>query len=305
MHFIQAHPDAESVSHIPQTFRARRGNFRFNLRTVCGDLVKAGHAGFEATQRFLQRFLLGAADGHHFTHRLHLRSQAIIGLREFLERKARDLGDHVVNRRFERSRSLATGDFVLQFVQCVAHSQLGGDLGDREASGLGGQRRGARHTRVHLNHDQTAVFRVHRELHVRTARIHTDLAQYRDRCVTHDLVFLVGEGLGRGHGDRVTGMHAHRVQVLNGTDDDAVVGAVTHDFHLVLFPAQQRLFNQQLVGRRQIQTTGTDFNKFLDVVGDTAARATHGKRWANNRREAQVGLRSERFFQRMGNGRLG
>src|SRR5471030_3137487 len=31
-------------------------------------------------------------------------------------------------------------------------------------------------------------------------------------------------------------------------DDDAVVGFVAHDFHLVFFPADQRLFDQQLFG---------------------------------------------------------
>jgi hypothetical protein len=54
-------------------------------------------------------------------------------------------------------------------VQRVAHRQLGGDLGDREAGGLRRQRRGARHARVHLDDDQAAVLRIDRELHVRAA----------------------------------------------------------------------------------------------------------------------------------------
>ena len=36
---------------------------------------------------------------------------------EFFERKARDLGDHVVDDRLERGGRGAAGDFVLQFVQ--------------------------------------------------------------------------------------------------------------------------------------------------------------------------------------------
>ena len=60
-------------------------------------LVHAVDADFQAAQGLLERFLEGAADGHHLAHRLHLRGQAVVGLREFLEREARDLGDHVVD----------------------------------------------------------------------------------------------------------------------------------------------------------------------------------------------------------------
>ena len=36
------------------------------------------------------------------------------------------------------------------------------------------------------------------------------------------------------------------VEVLDGTDDHDVVVGVTHDLHLVLFPADNRLFDQHL-----------------------------------------------------------
>src|SRR5512136_794339 len=41
--------------------------------------------------------------------------------------------------------------------------------------------------------------------------------------VAQHLVLLVGERLGRGHGDRVAGVDAHRVEVLDRADDDEVV----------------------------------------------------------------------------------
>jgi hypothetical protein len=40
-------------------------------------------------------------------------------------------------------------------------------------------------------------------------------------------------------GDRVAGVHAHRVEVLDGADDDAVVLVVAHDLHLEFLPAEQ------------------------------------------------------------------
>ncbi len=103
--------------------------------------VEPGLADLQPAQRLLQRLVEAAADRHHLTHRFHLRGQAGIGGRKFLECKTRDLGDHVVDRRFERCRREASGDVVLQFVQRVTHRQLGGNLGDRKAGRLRRQRR--------------------------------------------------------------------------------------------------------------------------------------------------------------------
>ena len=91
-------------------------------------------------------------------------------------------------------------------------------------------------------------------------------------------------------------MDAHRVEVFDGADDDAVVVFITHHFHLVLFPANQRFINQQFVGWGKIQTAFANFFKLFAVVGDTAAGATHGERRTDNAREADVSGNRQRFF---------
>ena len=148
-----------------------------------------------------------------------------IGAGEFLEGEARDLGDHIVDGRLEGGGRRALRDVVVQLVERIADGEPGGDLGDREARRLRGQRRGARHARVHLDDDQLAVRRIDGELHVRAARIDADLAQHRDRGVAHHLIFFVGQRQRRRDGDGVARMHAHRVDILDGADDDAVVRA--------------------------------------------------------------------------------
>jgi hypothetical protein len=55
-------------------------------------------------------------------------------------------------------------------------------------------------------------------------------------CIAHRLVFAVGQGLGWRNGDRVAGVHAHRVEVFDRADDDAVIGPVAHHLHLEFFP---------------------------------------------------------------------
>ena len=249
IHLVKRHAQAEGVAHVPDALGAGSAEFLLQHFAVLGLLVEAVNADFQTAQGLLERLLECASHGHHLAHRLHLGREVRVSGREFLEGETRNLGDHVVDAGLEAGRRGTAGDFVAQFVQRVAHGQLGRDLGDRKAGGLGGQGRGARHARVHFDHDHAPVHRVDRELHVRAAGVDADLAQHRQAGVAHDLVFLVAQGLGRRNRDRVAGVHAHRVQVLDRTDDDAVVGLVAHDLHLELFPAEQGLLDQQFAGR--------------------------------------------------------
>ncbi len=148
----------------------------------------------------LEGFLERPADRHHFTDRFHLRRQRPVGLGELLEVPAGELHDTVVDRRLERGRRLAR-DVVPDLVERVADGELRRDLGDGEAGRLRGQRGGARHARVHLDDDEPPVVRVHRELDVRAARLDADLSNNCDRGVAHQLIFLIGQRLRRGHGD--------------------------------------------------------------------------------------------------------
>ena len=287
------HAGADGVRHVPDTLGARHGQLALEhahaFRVAQIELlVQTANAHFQTAQGFLQGFLEGTADGHDFTDRLHLSGQARVSLREFLEGETWQLGHDVVDGRLEGRRGLAAGDVVRQLVEGVAHGQLGRDLGDRETGGFRSQCRGTRYTRVHLDHDHAAGVRADTELNVGTAGFHADLAQYRQGGVTQDLVFLVGQGLCRSHGDRVTGVHAHRVEVFDGADDDAVVLLIADNLHLVLFPADQRFVDQQLFGRRQVQTTGADFFELFTVVSDTATGAAHGEGRTDDAREAEL-----------------
>src|SRR5690606_27897462 len=104
----------------------------------------------------------------------------------------------------------------------------------------------------------------------------------------HDLVFLIGQGLRRGDGDGVAGVHAHRVEVLDGADDDAVVLLVADHLHLVFLPADQRFVDQQFAGRRQIEAAGADLLELFAVVGDAAAGAAYGEGRPDDAGEADL-----------------
>ena len=178
------------------------------------------------------------------------------------------------------------GDLVVQLVERVADGQFRRDLGDRKAGGLGGQRRGTADARVHLDHDHAAVLRVDRELNVRPTGFDPDLAQTRDRGVAHDLVFLVRQGQCRGDRDRIPGVNAHRVDVFDRADDDAVVRLVADDLHLEFLPAENRFLDENFTDGRGINTAHGDIEKFFAVIGDAAAQSAQREGGADDRGQA-------------------
>ncbi len=202
----------------------------------------------QASPRLAERFLERPADRHHLADRLHRRRELGVRPRELLEREPRDLHHHVVERGLEGRRRLSR-DVVRDLVQAVAHRQQRRDLRDREPGRLRRERRRARHARVHLDQDHAPVAWMDRELHVGAAGLDADRPDAAERRVAHGLILHVGQGLHRRHRDRVPGVHAHRVDVLDRADDDAVVVAVAHDLELELLPAGDRLLDQDLADR--------------------------------------------------------
>src|SRR5690606_11314484 len=110
-----------------------------------------------------------------------------------------------------------------------------------------------------------AGFRAGGELDVRAAGFHADLADDGEGGVAHDLVFAVGECLDGRDGDRVAGVDAAGIEVLDRADDHAVVGAVAHDLHFELLPTEQRFVDEHFGNGREIKAAGDDFLVFLAV----------------------------------------
>src|SRR5207244_3949250 len=77
-----------------------------------------------------------------------------------------------------------------------------------------------------LDHEHLAVRRVDGELDVATARFDADLADDGDRGIAHALVLAVRECHGGRHGDRIAGVHAHGVHVLDRAYDHHVVPVI-------------------------------------------------------------------------------
>ena len=94
-------------------------------------------------------------------------------------------------------------------------------------------------------------------------------------------------------------MNAHRIEVLDRADDDAIVIAVADDLHLELFPADDRLFEQNFRRRRHLEAVRDDAFELLEVVRNAAARAAQREGRTDDGREADRMLLLERLFERM------
>jgi hypothetical protein len=74
-----------------------------------------------------------------------------------------------------------------------------------------------------------------------------------------------------GDRDRVARVHADGVDVLDRADDDRVVGGVAHELELVLLPAEDRLLEEHLGGRRVAQARAADAAEVVLVVREARA----------------------------------
>src|SRR6185312_12560263 len=106
-----------------------------------------------------------------------------------------------------------------------------------------------------------------------------------ERGVAHHLVFFVSERLHRRDRDGIAGVHTHRIEIFDGTDDYAVVHPVAHHFHLEFLPADQRFFDQHFVDRREIQPARRDYIELLAIVSDSTAGTAQSERRSNDERE--------------------
>ena len=94
-----------------------------------------------AAHRLEECSLKGWRDRHDLTGRLHLRAELAGRARELVKRPLRELDDHIVERGLKAGAGLAR-DVVADLVKREPERDLGGDLGDRIAGCLGGERRG-------------------------------------------------------------------------------------------------------------------------------------------------------------------
>jgi hypothetical protein len=249
--------------------------------------VRGVHVELTRAHRLGEGLLEGTTDGHGLSHRLHRGVEAPIRAGELLEGEAGPLDHHVVDRGLEAGGRLAR-DVVVDLLERVAHREPGRDLRDREAGGLGGQRRGARDTRVHLDHRDLVGAGIDGELDVRAAGVDPHGPDHGQGLVAQALVLDIGERLLGRHGHAVAGVHSHRVDVLDRADDHHVVVVIAHHLELELAPADHRLLHEHLADRAGGQALGHHLAILRLGPGDAAPGTTHREAGPHDRGQADL-----------------
>ena len=227
----------------------------------------------QRTDGFQQTFLHGAAHAHHFAGGLHLSTQAVVGIGEFVKGETGHFGDDIVQCRLEGSGGIGQ----LNFVQRHAHAYLCGNQGNGVAAGFGGQCGGAGHTGIDLNEVVLEGFGVQRKLDVAAAFDFQRTDNFQ-RTVPKHLIFPVGQGLGRAHHNGVAGVDAHRIQIFHITNGDGGIIAVPHHFVFDFLVATDALFNEYLMDRGKLQAVAQKGQQLLFIVGKPAAGSAQSKR---------------------------
>src|SRR4029077_9587990 len=96
------------------------------------------------------------------------------------------------------------------------------------------------------DHPQLSGVALARELDVRAAAFDADRTHHGGRGVAQLLIRVIGERHLRRDRDGVTGVHTHRVDVLDRADDHDVVLAIANDLELELVPSAHRLLHEHL-----------------------------------------------------------
>ena len=238
----------------------------------------------EPAQRLVERRAERPVDGHHLAGRLHLAAERPVGARELVEREARQLHDHVVERGLEGGHGRARDD-VRDVRQPPPDGDLRGDPGDRIAGRLRRERGAAADARVDLDDGVLGRVRRQRELDV-AAALDAERPDDRERGAAEPLVDRVGQRLDRRDDDRVAGVDAERVDVLHRAHGDARVVGVAHDLVLDLLPADEALLDHDLADRARPQAGPDPLAIGRLGLDDAAAGATEREGGPDDGRQA-------------------
>ena len=199
---------------------------------------------FKRADRLEEAGFQSTADAHDFTGRFHLRGERVVRFCEFVEGKARHLGDDVVESRLKRSRRIGKRDLV----ECHADSYFGRDTGDGISAGLRSQCRRAGHARIDLDQVIPERIRIQRELDI-AAALDLKSADHFERTVAQHVILLVGERLRGAHNDRIPGVNADGIHVFHVADGNRSVVAVAHHLIFNFLVALHTFLDQDLTDR--------------------------------------------------------
>ena len=107
----------EGIAQVPDPLRTGFGEFPGeNLLGIAApgiqNWIEAADPNLESAQGLVQGFLKSPANGHDFSHRLHLCGNAVIGVGKFFEGETGDFCHYVIDGWFEGGWGDSAGNLV-------------------------------------------------------------------------------------------------------------------------------------------------------------------------------------------------
>ena len=233
--------------------------------------MQVAFAHFQRAECFQERTFQSTVQSHDFAGGFHLGTDFAVCQGEFFKWPSWEFAYHIVDGWFEASLGISCNG-IGDFVQVHTESNLRCHFRNRVTGGFGSQGRRTADTRVDFDDVVLVGLGVQAVLYV-TSPFNLKVANDVQRSGTEHLVLSVGQGLGRCYDDGVAGVYADWVDIFHSADDDAVVGAVAHDFKFDFFPASDAAFYQNLVDWGELNAAVGNFFHFIPVMSDTAAGA--------------------------------
>ena len=228
---------------------------------------------FQRTDGFLKSLFVIFADGHHLAYGFHLSSKFILGAFKFFKGPPGKLDNYIISGRlvFLQSSFFPVRDLV----QGQSCGQKSGYIGDREACGLAGKGRRTGGSGIDFDDDNTAGLGIMGKLYVGAAD-NADGFNNGMGLLFQFILNILGNSQHRCSAERISGVDAHGVNILNETYRNLLTLCVTDNLYFQFFPADDRFFDQDLVYHRGGNSSGSNFPKLFFVVDDSSSGSPHG-----------------------------
>ena len=103
---------------------------------------------------------------------------------------------------------------------------------------------------------------------VAASSVNANVPNDLDANVSEVLIFAIGKRHRWCHGNGVARVNTNRIKVLDRADNNGVVVLIAHELQLILFPAQDGLFKQDLRCRRGLDAGSCNAPEVLLVIGE-------------------------------------
>ena len=110
------------------------------------------------------------------------------------------------------------------------------------------------------------------------------------------MIFTVSQCLNRRDRDRIPRVHAHRVDIFDRANNDAIVFVIADNFKFVFLPSKCALVDEHLTNHAGGKSATNDVLEFFHVVCDATTAAAKCERGTNDRWQADLFQKYTRVF---------